>query len=371
MRGQLHRRPTHLHDGPLGCPRQHDADASDRRHAWSGGQPEGRDHPAADQVELPRGPVGAGVLHLHARCPQGSGRHRAAHRRLRVPHPSSGRRQPGRHHPRGGLRHRARPGHADRDENADGVLTKDETTSRPSGVRPQPGDRRRGRRRGARQPAATDLGDVVIDELVAAGVERGQGALGPHLRESTGRHLRACYGRSLATGKLVDIGEAVGIIAAQSIGEPGTQLTMRTFHTGGVAGEDITHGLPRVVELFEARTPRATPRSPRSPGASASTTTEGHPARWSSCPTTAARRSPSLGRSKRSPSCSSRTATTSRSSASSCTAGAVDPKQVLRILGPRRCSSTSSTRCRRSTARRACRSTTSTSRSSSARCSSG
>src|SRR2546430_2184918 len=55
---------------------------------------------------------------------------------------------------------------------------------------------------------------------------------------------------------MVDIGEAVGIIAAQSIGEPGTQLTMRTFHTGGIAGEDITHGLPRVVELFEARTPK-------------------------------------------------------------------------------------------------------------------
>ncbi|MBM3673527.1 MAG: DNA-directed RNA polymerase subunit beta' [Actinobacteria bacterium] len=65
-----------------------------------------------------------------------------------------------------------------------------------------------------------------------------------------------CYGTMLATGKLVDLGEAIGIIAAQSIGEPGTQLTMRTFHTGGVAGEDITHGLPRVVELFEARTPK-------------------------------------------------------------------------------------------------------------------
>jgi DNA-directed RNA polymerase subunit beta' len=65
-----------------------------------------------------------------------------------------------------------------------------------------------------------------------------------------------CYGTMLATGKLVDLGEAVGIIAAQSIGEPGTQLTMRTFHTGGVAGEDITHGLPRVVELFEARKPK-------------------------------------------------------------------------------------------------------------------
>ncbi len=65
-----------------------------------------------------------------------------------------------------------------------------------------------------------------------------------------------CYGRSLAANDLVAIGEAVGHIAAQSIGEPGTQLTMRTFHTGGVAGADITHGLPRVVELFEARKPK-------------------------------------------------------------------------------------------------------------------
>ena len=66
-----------------------------------------------------------------------------------------------------------------------------------------------------------------------------------------------CYGTNLATASYVDIGEAVGIIAAQSIGEPGTQLTMRTFHTGGVAsGEDITQGLPRVEELFEARKPK-------------------------------------------------------------------------------------------------------------------
>ncbi|MDH3471068.1 MAG: DNA-directed RNA polymerase subunit beta' [Acidimicrobiia bacterium] len=65
-----------------------------------------------------------------------------------------------------------------------------------------------------------------------------------------------CYGMSLAMGRAVEIGEAVGIVAAQSIGEPGTQLTMRTFHTGGVAGEDITHGLPRVTELFEARSPK-------------------------------------------------------------------------------------------------------------------
>src|SRR6202023_1175574 len=67
---------------------------------------------------------------------------------------------------------------------------------------------------------------------------------------------QACYGRAMATGALAQIGDAVGIVAAQSIGEPGTQLTMRTFPTGGVAGADITHGLPRVVELFEARRPK-------------------------------------------------------------------------------------------------------------------
>src|SRR5699024_8799251 len=67
---------------------------------------------------------------------------------------------------------------------------------------------------------------------------------------------KKCYGRNLATGADVEVGEAVGIIAAQSIGEPGTQLTMRTFHTGGVAGDDITQGLPRIQELFEARNPK-------------------------------------------------------------------------------------------------------------------
>ncbi len=65
-----------------------------------------------------------------------------------------------------------------------------------------------------------------------------------------------CYGANMASGRTVRIGESVGIIAAQSIGEPGTQLTMRTFHTGGIAGDDITQGLPRVEELFEARKPK-------------------------------------------------------------------------------------------------------------------
>ena len=103
--------------------------------------------------------------------------------------------------------------------------------------------------------AGIDLGDVVIGVLFEAGVDsvKVRSVLTCDSHVGT---CAACYGRSLATGKLVDIGEAVGIIAAQSIGEPGTQLTMRTFHTGGVAGDDITQGLPRVVELFEARTPK-------------------------------------------------------------------------------------------------------------------
>ncbi|MDP9218933.1 MAG: DNA-directed RNA polymerase subunit beta', partial [Actinomycetota bacterium] len=104
-------------------------------------------------------------------------------------------------------------------------------------------------------PAGADLGDVLIGELVEHGIKevRLRSVLTCDSRVGV---CAACYGRSLATGKTVDVGEAVGIIAAQSIGEPGTQLTMRTFHTGGVAGEDITHGLPRVVELFEARVPK-------------------------------------------------------------------------------------------------------------------
>jgi DNA-directed RNA polymerase subunit beta' len=104
--------------------------------------------------------------------------------------------------------------------------------------------------------AGADVGDVLLESLLAAGVHdiKVRSVL---TCESAVGVCAVCYGRSLATGLLVDIGEAVGIIAAQSIGEPGTQLTMRTFHTGGVASaDDITQGLPRVTELFEARTPK-------------------------------------------------------------------------------------------------------------------
>ncbi|OUM95044.1 MAG: DNA-directed RNA polymerase subunit beta' [Thermobacillus sp. ZCTH02-B1] len=92
-------------------------------------------------------------------------------------------------------------------------------------------------------------------KIIAAGIEKVEirSVLACRARHGV---CKICYGRNLATGKVVEIGEAVGIIAAQSIGEPGTQLTMRTFHTGGVAGEDITQGLPRIQELFEARNPK-------------------------------------------------------------------------------------------------------------------
>jgi DNA-directed RNA polymerase subunit beta' len=95
----------------------------------------------------------------------------------------------------------------------------------------------------------------IAEKIISAGIEKVQirSVLSCRTRHGV---CKLCYGRNLATGKHVEIGEAVGIIAAQSIGEPGTQLTMRTFHTGGVAGDDITQGLPRIQELFEARNPK-------------------------------------------------------------------------------------------------------------------
>ncbi|MEA2643061.1 MAG: DNA-directed polymerase subunit beta, partial [Chloroflexota bacterium] len=102
--------------------------------------------------------------------------------------------------------------------------------------------------------AGSPISDDAARQTIAAGVAvKMRSVLVCEAREGV---CRTCYGRNLATGKIVEIGEAVGVIAAQSIGEPGTQLTMRTFHTGGQAGVDITQGLPRVEELFEARIPK-------------------------------------------------------------------------------------------------------------------
>jgi DNA-directed RNA polymerase subunit beta' len=126
----------------------------------------------------------------------------------------------------------------------------------------------------AAQPIATKRGRVLVDQGTEVGREQfaeivdvfsDEHEKGVRVAVAVRSVLKcqapsgvcqACYGRALATGQPAQIGDAVGIIAAQSIGEPGTQLTMRTFHTGGVAGADITHGLPRVVELFEARKPK-------------------------------------------------------------------------------------------------------------------
>jgi len=101
-----------------------------------------------------------------------------------------------------------------------------------------------------------EIDDHIGERIEALGIDRVH-VRSPLVCQVKRGVCRACYGRSLATGRLVEMGAAVGIVAAQSIGEPGTQLTMRTFHTGGVAGIDITSGLPRVEELFEARVPKS------------------------------------------------------------------------------------------------------------------
>ncbi len=215
--------------------------------------------------------------------------------------------------------------------------------------------------------AGTELSITLVERLCLAGVTsvRLRSVLTCDSKVVT---CATCYGRSLATGKLVDVGEAIGIIAAQSIGEPGTQLTMRTFHTGGVAGEDITHGLPRIVELFEARTPKGvapiseatgrvrieeTDRSKTIVIVPDDGSAEQDAPDLAPCAPDGHRGRPRRGRPAADRRCGGPQGPCCGSSAS----------------GP--CSCTWSTRCRRCTARRACRSTTSTSRSSCARCSSG
>ena len=111
----------------------------------------------------------------------------------------------------------------------------------------------------------TEISPELSRKIEKAGI-RDARVRSPLTCEAARSVCRKCYGWALAYNELVDLGEAVGIIAAQSIGEPGTQLTMRTFHTGGVAGKDIAGGLPRVVELFEARNPRGSARLARATG---------------------------------------------------------------------------------------------------------
>ena len=255
-----------LHDGQLGCPRLVLADPPAGRHARPDGQPEGRDHRAADQGQLHGRPDRARVLHLDPRRPQGSRRHGAAYRRLGLPDPAPGRRRPGRDHPPGGLRHRGFI------EMPVSKLEPDPETRRlrPTG---EPNDNLIGR------IAAEDLTTKRGRVIVAKGEEIDRAELADLVEawaQATPRRARwspcRCARCSSARRRPASARPATaarwppaswrrsatrsGIIAAQSIGEPGTQLTMRTFHTGGVAGADITHGLPRVVELFEARKPK-------------------------------------------------------------------------------------------------------------------
>ena len=187
--GELPLHEPGLDDGPLRRPREHDAGPADRRHAWSGGEPEGRDHPAADQGQLPRGPVRAGVLHLHARRPQGSGRHRSAHRRLRLPDPPAGRRLAGRHHPGGRLRHRPRP-HLPGVGTAVRRRVPGARRGRGLGLRADAGGRRGRRRRhgGRRGRLGRDHGPHRPDGRGRH--RRGEGPQRPDLREQ-GQHLRA------------------------------------------------------------------------------------------------------------------------------------------------------------------------------------
>ena len=203
-----------------------------------------------------------------------------------------------------------------------------------------------------------------IGELVAAGIEevKVRSVLTCDARTGT---CAKCYGRSLATGKLVDIGEAVGIIAAQSIGEPGTQLTMRTFHTGGVASaDDITQGCPRGRAL----------RGPLAQGSLADLARP--PAAWRSRrPTRAGSSRGHPGRRLRGPGVPRLEARLVADGehievGQMLTVGNADPQDVLRILGVRKAQEHLVDEVE-STAARACRSTTSTSRSSCGRCCAG
>nr|WP_236023521.1 DNA-directed RNA polymerase subunit beta' [Bifidobacterium miconis] len=173
----------------------------------------------------------------------------------------------------------------------------------------------------------------VLKDLVAHGVEEVK-ARSVLTCESKRGVCAKCYGWSLATNKLVDVGEAVGIVAAQSIGEPGTQLTLRSFHSGGVAAaSDITQGLPRVTELFEARTPKGEAPIAEFPGVIKTDAEADHVYQMTLTPDdqtvepivyTVTRRAPLLVKDGQ-----------HVEAGQQLTEGSVDPKKILRILGPR------------------------------------
>ena len=220
-----------LHDGALRSARLGEADAPARRHARPHDQAVGRDHRDADHLQLQGGPVGARVLQLDARRAQGSRRHRAEDGQLRLSDAPPGRRGAGRHHLRGGLRHRRGHQRAGRGRRRPG-----DRVAGPARARPH---RRRGRQGPRHQEGDRQACGELLEEKEVEAIEKAQ-IQEVRIRsvltcETTNGVCAKCYGRDLARGTPVNIGEAVGVIAAQSIGEPGTQLTMRTFHLGGVA----------------------------------------------------------------------------------------------------------------------------------------
>ncbi|MEO7070254.1 MAG: DNA-directed RNA polymerase subunit beta', partial [Nostocoides sp.] len=213
----------------------------------------------------------------------------------------------------------------------DGVVRKDENAETSAYARTAATDITHPDTGAVLAAAGADLGDVQIEGLVAAGIEQVKVRSVLTCDAKTGTCSK-CYGRSLATGKMVDIGEAVGIIAAQSIGEPGTQLTMRTFHTGGVASaDDITQGLPRVVELFEARTPKGVaPIAEASGRIQIEETDKARAILLTPDDGTEEQRYPVTKRSRLLVKDGDHVEV-----GTSLTVGSIDPKQVLRILGPR------------------------------------
>ena len=193
-------------------------------------KPSRRDHREPDHLELQGRPLRARVLQLDARRPQGSGRHRAQDGEFGLSDPASRRRGEGLHHHRRGLRHQARhQGARHYRRRPGGVLAGERILGRTAAEDVQrPVEQRDTGRRTAR--CSKSRSRAARHRRRA----RDQDPLGAHLRDRDGV-CGKCYGRDLARGTPVNIGEAVGVIAAQSIGEPGTQLTMRTFHIGGAA----------------------------------------------------------------------------------------------------------------------------------------
>ena len=220
-----------LHDEPFRRARFARADEAARRHARPHGQAVGRDHREPDHLELQGRPVGARVLQLDPRRPQGPRRHGAEDRELRLSDAPPGRRGAGLHRHRAGLRHDQGP------QDAGGrSIPAGRGHARPPRPRPHGGGGRdrAGDRQGHRRRPARIIDERDVEKIEAANVQafRIRSVLTCETKNGV---CAKCYGRDLARGTPVNLGEAVGVIAAQSIGEPGTQLTMRTFHIGGTA----------------------------------------------------------------------------------------------------------------------------------------